>query len=77
MHEARWEQNGAILAFSITGESFLRHMNRALVGTMLQVAAGRRTFESFRELLDGRPRTEAGPTAEPHGLYFAAATYPS
>jgi tRNA pseudouridine38-40 synthase len=53
----------------------MRHMNRILVGTMLEVAGGRRSLDSFAALLQGRPREEAGPTAPPHGLYLAAVTY--
>ncbi len=64
-----------LLEFWIEGDTFMRHMNRALVGTMLEVARGRRSLEKFAELLHGRPRNAAGPTAAAHGLYFAGAGY--
>jgi tRNA pseudouridine38-40 synthase len=57
-----------VLEFWIEADAFMRHMNRVLVGTMLEVAGGRRSVESFVGLLGGRPRSEAGPTARPHGL---------
>jgi tRNA pseudouridine38-40 synthase len=72
---ARWEADGELLEFWIEADSFVRHMNRALVGTMLEVAGGRRTVASFAALLEGRPRADAGPTAPPHGLYLASVSY--
>ncbi len=54
---------------------FLRHMNRVLVGTMLEVAAGRMPFEYFTELLEGQQRSDAGPTAPAHGLALANVSY--
>jgi tRNA pseudouridine38-40 synthase len=53
----------------------MRHMNRILVGTMLDVARGRRSIGEFSALLEGRPRNQAGPTAPPHGLHFVGAAY--
>jgi tRNA pseudouridine38-40 synthase len=50
-------------------------MNRALVGTMLDVARGARTVEELQELLDGRPRAHAGRTAPAHGLALARVRY--
>jgi tRNA pseudouridine38-40 synthase len=73
--DARWESEGDVLAFWITADTFMRHMNRVLVGTMLEVAGGRRSPEAFAALLTGRPRWEAGETAPAHGLYLAAVAY--
>ncbi len=72
---AQWEVHGDLLEFWIEADTFMRHMNRALVGTMLEVAGGRRSVESFAALLAGRPRAEAGPSAPAHGLYLASVSY--
>lgn len=73
---AAWEQDGDLLELWIEADTFMRHMNRVLVGTMLDVASGRRSVDSFVELLAGRSRSEAGPTAPPHGLALASVRYP-
>jgi tRNA pseudouridine38-40 synthase len=73
---ASWREEGPEhLAFRITADAFMRNMVRALVGTMLEVASSRRTVESFRTLLLGRPRTEGGDTAPPHALYLESVGY--
>jgi tRNA pseudouridine38-40 synthase len=73
---AEWIEHGDLLEFWIEADAFMRHMNRILVGTMLEVATGRRALADFARLLDGADRRHAGPTAPPHGLYFATVSYP-
>jgi tRNA pseudouridine38-40 synthase len=63
------------LTFWIEADTFMRHMNRVLVGTMLEVASGRRSVQEFAALLDGAPRSAAGRTAPAHGLYLAGVGY--
>ncbi len=73
---ASWESRpGDILAFRVSADAFMRSMVRVLVGTMLEVASGRRGVESFAALLAGAPRTEAGDTAPAHGLYLESVGY--
>ena len=74
--DARWAARGDLLEFWIEADTFMRHMNRVLVGTMLEVAGGRRTFEDFERLLGGAHRREAGETAPAHGLALASVRYP-
>jgi tRNA pseudouridine38-40 synthase len=74
---AEWvEEPGDVLAFWIEADSFMRHMVRTLVGTMLGLAAGRTTIPPFADLLGGRHRREAGDTAHAHGLYLESIRYP-
>ena len=69
---AEWiEEGDDVLAFWIEADTFMRHMVRVLVGTMLEGVSP----ERFRRLLKGAPRTEAGDTAPPHGLYLEHVRY--
>jgi tRNA pseudouridine38-40 synthase len=72
---AHWRFIDDRAEFWIEADAFMRHMNRVLVGTMLEVSSGRRSASDFAALLAGQPRSSAGPTAPAHGLYLVGAGY--
>lgn len=72
---AEWREDGDLLELWITADTFMRHMNRVLVGTMLDVGIGNRSVESFVALLAGAPRSAAAQTAPPHGLALVSVAY--
>jgi tRNA pseudouridine38-40 synthase len=56
-------------------DRFLKHMVRAMVGTVVEVGLGKRTPDSLAEVLMARDRSTAGQTAPPHGLCLMRVDY--
>jgi tRNA pseudouridine38-40 synthase len=73
--ESLWERRDDLLTYRITADSFLYGMVRTLVGTMQEVAAGKRDVADFEALLSGGHRTEAGPAAPARGLTLVGVGY--
>jgi tRNA pseudouridine38-40 synthase len=59
----------------LTGESFLRHMVRGIVGTLLEVGFGKLDSSALQAILESRDRAKAGPNVAPYGLFFERAGY--
>ncbi len=69
IEQAGWLRRGDHLDFEITANSYLRHMVRSLVGTMVEAP------DTIPALLGGRARSEAGVTAPSWGLYLVSVAY--
>jgi tRNA pseudouridine38-40 synthase len=66
---------GPLIAFEIVGDGFLRHMVRAIAGTLVEIGRGRRSIEQMRDALASRDRGRAGPTAPACGLFLVGVEY--
>jgi tRNA pseudouridine38-40 synthase len=66
---------GDELSLVFEGTAFLKHMVRNLTGTLLEVGRSRESVEWVKQVLDGRDRTAAGPTAPAHGLCLEEVFY--
>jgi len=79
IHEALWlaREDAPGLEFWITANRFLRHMVRFLVGTMVDIARGRRPAADLPKLLREADNRDASPPAPPHGLFLVGVRYPA
>lgn len=72
-----WQRSGDLLLYRVTGSGFLHHMVRNLVGTFVDIAAGRLPLDAIPAILAARDRSAAGPTAPAHGLFLVSVEYPA
>jgi tRNA pseudouridine38-40 synthase len=74
--EARWNQNGDLLVFTVTANRFLRGMVRGMVGTLLEAGTGKISLAEFKDILKSKDRKKAGMNVPPEGLYLIHVKYP-
>lgn len=77
LHAIRVRRDGDEVTVEVQANAFLHHMVRNIVGSLLMVGRGERPVEWIAELLAGRDRTVAGPTAPAEGLVFVGPLYPA
>jgi tRNA pseudouridine38-40 synthase len=73
---AAWGDRPGGLVFEIQANRFLHHMVRFLVGTMTEVALGRRPLGELESLLEASDNSAVSPPAPPHALFLERVTYP-
>ncbi|WP_089853361.1 tRNA pseudouridine(38-40) synthase TruA [Chryseobacterium taeanense] len=75
IYKAEWEQEGSELKFTVSANRFLRNMVRAIVGTMVDIGAGKLKPEDLRTVIENKNRNSAGTSAPAHGLYLVDVGY--
>jgi len=75
IYKAEWEQNGTELKFTVSANRFLRNMVRAIVGTMVDIGAGKIQPEDLRNIIENKNRNSAGTSAPAHGLFLVDVGY--
>lgn len=75
IYKAFWEQTASGLKFTVSADRFLRNMVRAIVGTMVEIGAGKIEPKQLRTIIEGKNRNLAGTSAPPQGLYLVEVGY--
>ena len=76
VHEISVTREDDLVRVTIQANAFLHHMVRNIVGSLLPIGRGEQTHDWMAQLLAGRDRAVAGPTALPFGLTFLGPLYP-
>jgi tRNA pseudouridine38-40 synthase len=72
---SRWHRAGDLLLYRITGNGFLHHMVRNLVGTLVEIGRNSLEINDLQNILEAKDRSTAGPTAPARGLFLAQVHY--
>ena len=75
IEEAYWREDNGQIIFRITANRFLRNMVRAIVGTMAEIGENKTDENKFRDIIEGKSRSEAGFSVPAHGLYLVDVRY--
>ena len=75
VHYFNMTRSGDMIECRVCANGFLYNMVRAMVGTCVYAAEGKFPPEAVSDILEGRCRTAAGPTAPPGGLYMTKLWY--
>jgi tRNA pseudouridine38-40 synthase len=75
MYRAEWEQTGSELKFTVSANRFLRNMVRAIVGTMVDIGAGKIQPNDLRKIIEDKNRNAAGTSAPAQGLFLVDVGY--
>lgn len=73
--DANWRKENSQTIFRISADRFLRNMVRAIVGTMLEIGEHKITEQDFRNIIEGKSRSEAGFSVPAQGLYLVDVKY--
>lgn len=73
--EANWEMENNMLVFTISADRFLRNMVRAIVGTLLEIGAGKLKAEDIKTIIESKDRKNAGFSVPAKGLFLHKVEY--
>jgi tRNA pseudouridine38-40 synthase len=64
-----------LILFTVEANSFLKHMVRNIVGTLVEIGKGKTDLRVLKKVIEARDRTRAGPSGPAHGLFLREVKY--